>query len=134
MGKVNPKEDKSSLVEIGVDIFLLLLSFVVGIKVWASLIGILSGFVPIKRPYLWSTIFMIVINAGHFFLGFFDVESDISDIPTRGIMTSFPDFVSIIARIAAFVTICPSVYLKSAVRTYRANRSERDYDDSKNFD
>jgi hypothetical protein len=130
--KNTEQEKTDNSVEIGVDIFLALLCFVLGIKVWASLIGTVRMFVQIKQPYLWSAIFMIVINVGHYLLGFFDAQPDISDIPTRGLMTSFPDIVSIISRIIAFVTICPSIYLKNAISIYRKIRSNQNFDDDKN--
>ncbi|HUT23530.1 MAG TPA: hypothetical protein VM492_04225 [Sumerlaeia bacterium] len=115
---------KDTLREVVVDVFLMLVFLALGVKIWGSMLEGMKGLIPLEKPYLWSSGFMLSLNAGHFFLGLFHTDDDFSGIHARGMMTSALDYQRIIIRIIAILTISPSVYLRQAVVAYRA-RKER---------
>ena len=117
---------KDSTVFIGVEIVLMMICIVFGITVWGNLIGALRPLVNLGNPYLWSTGFMLFINLGHYLWGFFHTDDDISDIPTRGLMTSYFDFYRIGIKITAFLTIGPSLHLRRAIELAKEDSEEGD--------
>ena len=106
---------KDSSIQIGVEIGFMVACIVVGIRVWGGLIDAFSWLIDLGNPYLWSTALMFVINVGHYMWGLFYADDDISDIPTRGLMTSYFDYYRISIRIFAFLTIGPSMHLRRAL-------------------
>ena len=119
-------DTKNTTIEIGVDLFLMIVCAVFGIGLWGSLIGAMRWLIPLERPYLWAAGLMLLLNIGHYIWGLFHVEDDISDIPARGMMTSYWDFQRIAVRIAAFLTIGPSIYLRQAAELYRSRSTGQD--------
>ena len=117
---------KNTSIEIGVDLFLMIVCAVFGIGLWGSLIGGMRWLIALERPHLWAAGLMLLLNTGHYIWGLFHVEDDISDIPTRGLMTSYWDFQRIVVRIVAFLTIGPSMYLRRAADLYRSRYTEQD--------
>jgi hypothetical protein len=109
-------------ISILVDIFLMLVFLALGIKIWGSLLEGMKGLIPLEEPYLWSSGFMLLLNAAHFFLGLFHADDDFSEIHTRGLMTSYFDYQRIIIKIVAILTISPSVHLRQAVIAFRASK------------
>jgi len=107
-------------IQILVDYFLMVACTVVGIQIWGGLITAFEWLIPIPHPYLIVTALLGILNTGHFLWGFFYTDPDISDIPTRGLMTSYFDLQRIGIRILAFITIGPSVYLKQAIEMTRS--------------
>ena len=101
--------------QILVDYFLMVICIVVGIRIWGGLIAAFQWPAPIPHPYLIATALLGALNTGHFLWGIFHTDPDISDIPTRGLMTSYFDLQRIGIRILAFITIGPSVYLQKAI-------------------
>lgn len=108
-------------IQILVDYFLMVVCIVVGINIWGGLITAFEWLVHIPRPYLIATALMGVLNTGHFLWGIFYTDPDISDIPTRGMMTSYFDLQRIGIRIFSFITIGPSIYLQHAIEMSRTN-------------
>jgi len=106
--------------DVFVDVLLMLVFLALGVWIWGSLLKGLKDFLPVRDPYLWSGGFMLVINAGHFFFGLFRTDESFSDIHGRGMMTSYPDYIRIVTRIIALVTISPSVYMRLAIIALRA--------------
>ena len=106
---------KERSIQILVEYGLMTVCIVVGIRIWGGLIAALQWLTPIPHPYLVAACLLAVLNTGHFLWGFFHTDPDISDIPTRGMMTSYFDLQRIGIRILAFLTIGPSVYLQQAI-------------------
>lgn len=117
---------KDSTIYIGVEIFFLMLCTAFGVSVWGNLIGALSWLGIPGDPYLWAVGFMFVVNLAHFLWGFFHTDDDISDIPTRGMMTNYFDYYRIGLRIVAFLTIGPSMHLQRAIELSREDASDDD--------
>lgn len=110
---------KERTVQILVDLILMLICTGIGIQIWGGLIAAFEWLVPVPLPRLIATVLLAVLNTGHFLWGLFYTDPDISDIPTRGLMTSYFDLQRIGVRIMAFITIGPSVYLQRAIETSR---------------
>jgi len=108
--------------EVLVDLFLMMVFFALGVWIWGSLLKGLQNFLPVREPYLWSGGFMLVINAGHFLFGFFRTDEDFSDIHGRGMMTAYSDYLRIVVRMIALITISPSVNLRLAIIALRGRR------------
>ena len=106
-------------IQILIDCILMLVCAVIGIRIWAFLITAFEWLIPIPHPYLVAAAFLAILNIGHFLWGIFYTHPDISDIPTRGLMTSYFDLHRVAVRILAFVTIGPSVYLQRAIALTR---------------
>ena len=102
-------------IEILVDYFLMVVCIIVGINIWGILINAFEWLFHIPHPYLIATALLGVLNIGHFLWGFFYTDPDFSDIPIRGMMTSYFDLHRIGIRILAFITIGPSYYLQHAI-------------------
>lgn len=117
---------KDRTVFIGVEIAFMMVCTVLGVSLWGNLIGALRSWVNLGNPYLWSMGFMLVINLGHYLWGFFHTDDDLSDIPTRGMMTSYFDYQRIGIRIVAFLTIGPSMYLRRAIELSKADDEEEE--------
>ena len=113
-------------IEIVLDLIFMLVCIALGIAIWGGLIRAMDGLIPLERPYLWAAGLMLLLNTGHYLWGFFHTEDDISDIPTRGLMTNYWDYYRIGIRIFAFLTIGPSIYLQRALERYRSSASEED--------
>ncbi len=110
---------KNRALEIAVEYLLMLVCAVVGIQAWAGLITAFEWLVPVPYPYLVAAGLLGILNTGHFLWGLFYTDPDISDIPTRGLMTNYFDLQRIGIRILAFITIGPSYYLQQAINLSR---------------
>ena len=108
--------------DILIDIFLMLIFLAVSITVWGSFLARMKGLIPLEKPYLWGSGFVLLLNTAHFFLGLFHTDDDFSNIHTRGMMTSYIDYQRIIIRFIAIITISPSVYLRQAIIAYRTRK------------
>ena len=115
----NQEHMKEHSSQILVDYLLMVVCLVVGIRIWGGLITAFDWIFSIPHPYLIAAALLGVLNTGHFFRGFFYTDPDISDIPTRGLMTSYFDLLRIGVKILAFITIGPSVYLRRAIEMGR---------------
>ncbi len=117
---------KERVVQMLVDMALALVCTGIGIQIWGGLISAFEWLVPVPHPYLIATALLAVLNTGHFLWGLFYTDPDISDIPTRGLMTSYFDLQRIGVRILAFISIGPSVYLQRAIEVSRCSDGDDD--------
>ena len=115
---------KDNTIYIGVEIAFMLACIVFGVSLWGNLLGAFNWLVELGHPYLWSAGFMFIINLGHYLWGFFHTDDDFSDIPTRGMMTSYFDYQRIGIRIMALLTIGPSQHLRRAIELAQADVDE----------
>ena len=113
---------KDTHTDILIDVFFMLIFLALSIKVWGFVLVRMKGFIPLEKPYLWSSCFVLLLNTAHFFLGLFRTDDNFSDIHARGMMTSYFDYQRIIIRIIAILTISPSVYLRQAIIAYRTRK------------
>ena len=102
-------------IQILVDYLLMVVCIAVSIHIWGGLIAAFEWIVHIPHPRLIAAALIGILNTGHFLWGIFYTDPDISDIPTRGMMTSYFDLQRIGIRILSFITIGPSVYLQHAI-------------------
>ena len=119
-------KDATSL-DLGVDVLFIIISAALGVYIWGTLLNVFIELLSLNRPYLWGAGLMLVFNMGHFFWGLFHTDDDLSGIHTRGMMTSYASYQMIWIRVAAFITIGPSKYLREAIRTYRSRSRELDF-------
>jgi hypothetical protein len=117
---------KETPIEICIDLLFMLVCAALGITIWGGLIRAIDWLIPIERPYLWGAGLMLLLNTGHYIWGLFHTDDDISDIPTRGMMTNYWDYHRVGIRIAAFLTIGPSIYLRRAVERHKSSCEEED--------
>jgi hypothetical protein len=117
---------KDGAIYIGVELGFMVACIAFGIGVWGRLIGVFSWLIELGNPYLWAAGLMFVLNIGHYMWGLFYADDDISDIPTRGLMTSYFDYYRISIRIFAFLTIGPSMHLRRAIELSKADSAEDD--------
>ena len=115
-------KDKS--IEIGVEVSLVAVCSALGIGLWGFLIAQISWPLVLKRPYLWATGFMFIINAGHYIWEAFTVDDDFSDIPADGLMMSWYDVHRVVWRAVALLTVGPSIHLRRAVGLLRSRSEE----------
>ena len=111
---------KDTSVEVGVEVFLVALGGALGIGLWGFLLSKISWPLVVRRPYLWATGFMFIINAGHYVWEAFTVDADFSDIPADGLMMSWFDFQRVVWRTLALLTVGPSIHLRRAVGLLRS--------------
>jgi len=117
-------------IQIWVEVGFMVACVVFGIGAWAGLIDAFSWLIEIRYPHLWSAGLLFLINIGHYIWGLFYADDDISDIPTRGLMTSYFDYYRIGIRIFAFLTIGPSMHLRRALELSREDPEDSDEDES----
>ena len=115
---------KENLIEIILDLIFMLVCTALGIGIWGGLIRAMDGLIPIERPYLWAAGLILLLNTGHYLWGLFHTDDDISDIPTRGMMTNYWDYHRVGIRIAAYLTIGPSIFLQRAIERQKSDSSE----------
>jgi hypothetical protein len=93
-----------------------IVSAIVSVFVWGSIL-VQIEFLPL--PYLIAPLILGILNLGHFFFIGNYADFDISDIPTRGVMTSYVSSARIEWRILVFLTIGPSAYVREALDQQR---------------
>ena len=117
------RKKKYMYVEIIVDIFLMAGCLAVGIAAWGRMLETLKTLIPLETPYLWSSGFMLSLNAGHFFLGLFKADSNpFSHLLVRGrgpVRMSYFQYKMIGVRLFAILTVGPSTFLRQAIVAYR---------------
>jgi hypothetical protein len=115
---------KDRSIEIGVEVFLVAVCSALGIGLWGFLIAQI-GWTPVfRRPYLWASGLMFIINAGHYTWEALTVDDDFSDIPADGLMMSWYDFHRVLWRTLALLTVGPSIHLRRAVGLLRSPSEE----------
>lgn len=123
--------DKDTQVDIGVGIFWAVVCGIVASVFWGVA---LEFFIHLIWKVNWGifpgVLFVFIINAAHFFFGWFHTDEDISDFESDEpiLMQSSYKPEGIHIRILAVVSIGLSLYTQHALAAYRSYKKDQEQD------